>query len=127
MRDLLTWLLVTTLTISPLMAQSPSAPNLKINTNGRRLDNSLLGTSILTSLPSRSEAAAMPALPRAGEAPGKNKSIIIGLLILAGAATAVILLWPNGHDKPEPVPPVPVTPAPTGTILTAGTPTVSTP
>jgi len=126
MRDSILLTLVLTLTISPVMAEN--LPALKLDTRpvGRQLDNSLLGTSILMSLPA--SPAALPALPKDvdNKAPGVNKSVIIGLLILAGAATAVILLWPNGHDKPQPAPP-PVTPVPTTTILVAGTPAVNSP
>jgi hypothetical protein len=125
MRALLSLVLITTLTMSPLMAQNAPASKLKLDTAGGHFDNALLGNSILMALPSKSPAAGMPAAPRNGDAPGKNKSIIIGLLILAGATTAIIMLWPNGHDKPAPVA-APVTPVLTGTILAAGTPSVNT-
>jgi hypothetical protein len=127
MRDLISLALVLTLTISPVMAENPPALKLNTHSTGRHFDNSLLGTSILMSLPAR--PAALPAMPKDidSKAPGVNKSVIIGLLILAGATTAVILLWPHGHDKPQPVAPAPVTPVPTGTILAAGTPVVNSP
>lgn len=129
MRDLFSWALVLTLTISPLMAENAPVLNLNTRNRGEHFDNSLLGTSILMSLPAR-PAAALPAMPNSNDnkAPGVNKSIIIGLLILAGTTAAVILLWPHGHDKPQPVvPPAPVTPVPMGTILAAGTPVVNSP
>ena len=127
MRNVLSWILVLTLTLSPLLAQEAQTPKLKINNSAEHFDNTLLGNSILMSLPSRSAAAAMPAMPSSNDSPGKNKSIIIGILILAGVTTAVILLWPSGHDK-KPVPvAAPVTPVPSSTILAAGTPNVNTP
>jgi len=128
MRNVLSWILVLTLTLSPLMAQEVQTPRLKINNTAEHFDNTLLGNSILMSLPSRSAAAAMPAMPSSNDSPGRNKSIIIGILILAGVTTAVILLWPSGHDDKKPVPvAAPVTPVPTATILAAGTPSVNTP
>ena len=129
MRNVLSWILVLTLTILPLMAQNAQTPKLQLKNTGAHFDNSLLGNAILMSLPSRSAAAAMPPLPQSTDSkpPGKNKSIIIGILILAGVTTAVIMLWPNGHDE-KPVPlAAPVTPVPTTTILAAGTPNVNTP
>src|SRR5689334_18542159 len=93
MRNVLSWILVLALAISPLMAQEAQTQKLKINNTGEHFDNSLLGNSILMSLPSRSAAAAMPAMPSSTNSPGRNKSIIIGILILAGVTTAVILLW----------------------------------
>jgi hypothetical protein len=132
--SLLSPILITILISSPLMAQDPPVPNLKMNTAGQYYDTSLVGTSILMSLPSRSEAASMPAAPqRDSNSPGKTKSAIIPILIGAGIITAVILLLSGGDDD-EPVPmPVaaPVTPAPApvpvGTILAAGPPTVNSP
>ena len=125
MRHLLSWAPVLILTISPVMAENPPALNLNARHTGEHYDNSLLGTSILMSLPAR-QAAALPAVP--DKAPGVNKSIIIGLLILAGTTAAVIMLWPHGHDKPQPVvSPAHVIPGPMSTILVAGTPEVNGP
>jgi hypothetical protein len=124
--SLLSCVLIATLTTSPLMAQNP-APNLRINTTAQYYDTSLVGTSILMALPSRAEAASMAAEAAQSEtkAPGKTKSAIIGILIAAGVATAIIMLLSGGGDK-DPVPvAAPVTPV--GTILAAGTPRVNSP
>jgi len=41
------------LSVRPGMAQNPPAPNLKVNPNGGHFDNTLVGPSILTALPTR--------------------------------------------------------------------------
>ena len=125
---LLSWILIATLATSPLLAENPPALKLKAEPSVRHADNSLVGTSILSALPTRAEAATMAMNQRDNRAGGKTKSAIIGILIAAGIATAIILLLSGGDDD-DPLPvAAPVTPAtPVGTILAAGTPRVSTP
>ena len=47
MRNVLSWILVLTLTLSPLMAQEAQTPRLKINNTAGHFDNTPLGNSIL--------------------------------------------------------------------------------
>jgi hypothetical protein len=118
------WVLVTALTLSPVMAQNAETPKVRFaEPEGQRasLDTSIVGSSILLALPSRAPA---PAVPEVKE-PGKTKSTIVALLLISGAVAAILLLLPGGGgDKPAP-PPAAVTP--TGTVLVSGTPNVSTP
>jgi hypothetical protein len=83
------------------------------------------------SLPSRSAGTTLAAAARQNDtkSPGKTKSAIVGILIAAGIATAIIMLLSGGEDEDPGSIPVaaPITPAPVGTILSAGTPRVNSP
>jgi hypothetical protein len=100
--------------------------------------NPIVDTSVLPELPLAATAPAFPnvsrnSIPKAAPNPtkpgpdvepgGKSKWTILAALIIAGAIVGTILLlhdWGGGNDKPKP-------PAPQGTIITAGTPSVSVP
>jgi hypothetical protein len=130
------WILILTLSLSPLMAQQQPAPKITAldesgAVNGRVVqvvdgnNNPLVGTSILMAVPS--SFPSNPTIPAPEtKAPGKTKSTIVALLLLGGAATAIILALSGGGDKPAPAPVVtPTTVQPT--IITAGTPRVNSP
>ena len=129
---LLTWILITALTVSPLLAEEQPAPKLRLielergmasNNTVQPIDNSVVGTAILMSLPSRAAAAAFPEI----KPPGKTKSTVVALLLLGGIATGVLLALSGGGDK-KPAPLAsPVAAGPAGTVITAGTPRVTTP
>ena len=123
------WILIVTLSLSPLMARQQPAPKIANSRVVQVVDennNPLVGTSILMALPR--SLPGNPAIPvPETKAPGKTKSTILALLLLGGAATAIILALSGGGDKSAPPAPV-VTPATVQpTIITAGTPRVSSP
>jgi hypothetical protein len=74
------------------------------------------------STPSAASAFPTPPKPSSDDAPGQSKWIITATIVGAAAVTAIILLLRGfgggGDDKPHP---------PTGTIIGAGTPSVSAP
>jgi len=108
-----------TLTLSPVMAQSPSAPNSDTGTQvqppespaapaSQELDqkNSTDGKPGLAALPSQDTS----------NPPGRTSRVLIGVLIVAGAAAvvAIILALHGGGKTPS-------------TVLAPGTPTVGPP
>ena len=135
----LRWILVAALTLSPLMAQDPPPAKLRIiMPEGRRaagntlqrVDNSLVGTAILSALPSRGAAAAFPNGTQT-TSPGRTFSPMFGVLIVAGAAVAAFLALSGKERKQSITPVVPVVPVvpvgPIVTVVTPGTPTINPP
>lgn len=134
------------LSLEPVMAQTVSDPGSAATapqaeeTAGSVNDsaNPIVDMSVLPELPlaataptfpdvSRNSiptAAPTPTKPGSGAEPGgSSKWTILAALIIAGAIVGTILLLRGlggGNDKPKP-------PAPQGTIITAGTPSVSVP
>ena len=122
------WILIVTLSLSPLMAQQQPAPKIANSRVVQVVDennNPLVGTSILMALPGSLPSNPIP-VPET-KPPGKTKSTLLVLLLLGGAATAIILALSGGGDKSTPPAPVvtPTTVQPT--IITAGTPRVGSP
>lgn len=140
------WILIAALTLSPLMAQDQQASQVKIvelegsGASGatEHVDTSVVGTAILSALPSKeavAQAAAAAALPvgpgaNASETkpPGKTKSTIIAALILTGAVVGILLALKGRNGNTSSATAAPVGPAPAeATVLAPGTPRVDTP
>jgi hypothetical protein len=134
----LRWVLVATLSLSALMAQDQSASKLKIflernkatNNTLERAGNSVVGSSILSALPSRRAGAAFTDFQdqtgtsgTQATSPGRTYGTIIGVLIAAGAVAAFLVF--SGDDGKKQSAPQPAGPA--GTVITAGTPAVNPP
>lgn len=137
------WILIAALTLSPLMAQDPPASQARVvelegngaNGASEHVDTSVVGTAILSALPSKEAAAAAAALPGGAgangsetKAPGKTKSTIIAALIVSGAVVGILLALSGRGGNKSTGTAAPVGPTPTdATILAAGTPRVDTP
>ena len=130
----LRWILAVALTFSALMAQVPPASKLKIIVPERdgagnalqRIDNSIVGPSILLALPSKGAVSAFPNRAQTtARPPGRTYGTTIGVLVVAGAAVAGFLAFSGkgGKRSITAIPPA----GPVGTIITAGTPTVNPP
>jgi hypothetical protein len=145
----MSWTITIALSLAPVMAQnatdtiSAGTAQSAVEAAGAAKDspNPIVDTSVLPELPlastapvfpnvsrnSTPTAAPNPTQPRPGIEPGgRSKWTILAALIIAGAVVGTILLLRGlggGNDKPSPSKP----PSPTGTIITAGTPSVSVP
>ena len=130
--SVMSWILALALTLSPVMAQSPLSPGITeaVRESGEPTAGSLVPLELL--FPKTGPAfadvtkhstlmMAFPA-PRSSfqepKAPGNSKWIILAAIVVTGAVVGAILLFPNGGDKSKP-------PGPEGTVITAGTPTVT--
>lgn len=137
--SMLSWTLVLTLTLSPVMAQnlSPADSSADVSSGSmtegvRDSDDSSVSIAVPVeprviearaafqnvikrsiTMPPLTAPAPRRAFPR-GQAPGDSRWIILAGLIGAGIITAVILLWPDGQD-------------PVGTVITPGPPAVAVP
>jgi hypothetical protein len=149
--SVMSWIITIALTLAPVMGQSTA------DTNSARVEphkeepaelakdsqNPIVDISVLPELPLAATAPEFPdvsrnSTPAAAPIPapqtkpggnvepgGKSKWTILAALIIAGAVVGVILLlrgFGGGDDKSKPA-----TPTPTGTIITAGTPSVNVP
>jgi hypothetical protein len=131
----MSWTITIALSLAPVMAQTTAE-----ETAGSEKDstNPIVDTSVLPELPLAATALTFPdvsrnSVPTAAPNPtkpgpdlepgGKSKWTILAAIIIAGATVGTILLlrgWGGGNDKPKP-------PTTQGTIITAGTPSVSVP
>ncbi len=136
---IVSWVLIAALAVTPLMAQDPSFPKVRVITNREEAidiarrhvlgepdarsseDNRspLVGTAILFALPS-AKTPGPPPDPQA-TAPGKNKNVIVAIVGGTAIAALLYLLLRGGGGKPTPPP------ATTATVLTAGAPRVTNP
>lgn len=133
---LTSWILVLTITVSPLMAQNRFESATTYVDVSHTSITELVGesrnpskrTSVLSepavpprdaafrNMANRSTAAALPE----AKAPGDTKWVILAALLGAAAVAGVILLWPGGGDNGKPE-------GPAGTVIAPGSPTVGTP
>jgi hypothetical protein len=142
----LSWTITIALSLAPVMAQTAvdpasagTAPQAEERAGSAEdSTNPVVDTSVLPELPLAATAPAFPnvsrnSIPTAAPTPtkpgsgvepgGSSKWTILAALIIAGAVVGTILLLRGlggGNDKPKP-------PTPQGTIITAGTPSVSVP
>jgi hypothetical protein len=138
---LLPWILIITVSVSPVMAQQASPPESNIRTPSGNQGNDrsrsfdeipLVSTAILSALPPRPVGMAFPNRPAQDNAdtahPGK-RSPLLGILLIAGGIAAAVLLLRGGDDDKAPPPPPAQASAvtPSGTILSAGPPVVNPP
>lgn len=133
------------LSLSPVMAQSTPEAGSAVTpaqvddtaTTVKESRNPIMDTSVLQELPlgatastfpdvtrnSTPAAAPIPTKPGSDVEPGgQSKWVILAAIIITGAVVGTILLLRGfgGGDKSKP-------PSPTGTIITAGTPSVAVP
>jgi len=142
----MSWTITIALSLAPVMAQTaadsgsagtaPQAEEAAGSANDST--NPIVDTSVLPELPLAATALTFPnvsrnSVPTAAPNPtkpgpdlepgGSSKWTILAAIIIAGAIVGTILLlrgWGGGNDKPKP-------PTTQGTIITAGTPSVSVP
>ena len=138
------WIITLALSLSPVMAQNAQqTAETAQDTGSPTVDTSVLPELPLTAttaaaFPAAARNSTLPAAPTAApdsvpspkpnpnanpDAPGQSKWVILAAIIITGAVVATILLIHGGgddHSHPHP-------PAPTGTIITAGTPAITTP
>lgn len=130
------WITATALSLSPLLAQDP--PQAKFKNETRRLDNSLVGPSILSVLPARAAAVAPDSQDKPGgngnssgnstktTSPGKTHGALIGILTVAGGVVAAWLAL-SGKERIQSNPPAASPVGRVGTTVTPGTPTINPP
>jgi hypothetical protein len=145
----MSWTITIALSLAPVMAQNTTDTHSSGTTQSaaeaagpaKDSTNPIVDTSVLPELPLAATAPVFPGMsrnstPTAAPLPtkpgtdiepgGRSKWTILAALIIAGAVVGTILLLRGlggGNDKPSPSKP----PSPTGTIITAGTPSVSVP
>ena len=144
----LSWTVTIALSVAPMMAQtaadsgSAGTAAQAEETAGSAKDSTdpIVDTTVLPELPLAATAPTFPNVSRNSipttapnpskpgpdvEPGGKSKWTILAAIVIAGAIVGTILLLRGlggGNDKPNPNPP-----ATQGTIITAGTPSVSVP
>lgn len=143
--SVMSWTIAIALSLSPVMAQNTADPGSSAAVQqsenspavAKESANPTVDISVLPELPLASTATAFPDVTRnstpaaaplptqpapSSDAPGQSKWVILAALIIAGAVVGTILLirgLGGGGDKKPP--------AQTGTIITAGPPSVSVP
>ena len=145
----MSWTITIALSLAPVMAQTAADPGSagiaphdeETAASAKDSTDPIVDTTVLPELPLAATAPAFPNVsrnsipttapntPKPGpdvEPGGKSKWTILAALVIAGAIVGTILLlrgWGGGNDKPKP----PAPPATQGTIITAGTPSISVP
>ena len=144
----ISWIVSAALITSPLMAQSPPTTEVTVNASEEVANDSapqvsnengeaIVDTSVLPKRPTPASGAAVPVVNRnsiptvptrtaaypsgssKNSAPGETKWVILAALLAAGAVTAILLLrGGDGDSNHHP-------PGTQGTIIVAGTPSVS--
>ncbi len=144
------WTITLALTLSPVMAQttqdaasvSVAPQNEESADSAKGQQSPIVDNPVLPELPKAKTATAFPTValsstlptvnpapgkpttqPRSVDAPGQSKWVILAALIVTGAVVGVILLLRGiggGDDSSHPSNPL-------GTVIAAGTPSVSTP
>jgi hypothetical protein len=121
------WVVILALAVSPLMAQDPQSAPLPAQDEETRAAAPQVHEFKITPAgstfsplagSSTSSSAALPEEKQKSDAPGQTKWVILAALIGAGAVTGIILLlrgWGGGDSQK------------TGTIISAGEPSVAAP